>query len=73
MNPIICCSFDVVVATVDPVDAFGLNVKRDTRWPSQFGPNDAIAVGAVHEGSLQTWLSIDSLPICEEHIPVKGG
>lgn len=73
MNPIICCSFNVVVATVDPVDALGLDVQRDTRRPSQFGPNDAIAVGAIHEGSLQTWLSIDSLPICEEHIPVKGG
>lgn len=73
MKPIICCCFNVVIATVDPVDAPGLDVQGDARRPSQFGPNDSIAVGAIHEGPLQAWLSVYGLPICEEHIPVKGG
>lgn len=73
MKAIICCSFNVVIATVDPVDALGLNVQCDTSWPSQFTPNYSITVGAIHEGPLQAWLSIQRLPICEEHIPVKGG
>lgn len=70
---IICCRFNVVITTVNPVDALCLNVQCDTRWPSQFAPNDSIPIGAIHEGTLQTWLSIQSFPICEEHIPVKGG
>lgn len=73
MKAIICCSFNVVIAAVNPVDALRLNVQCDTSWPSQFSSNDSITVGAIHEGSLQAWLSIQCLPICEEHIPVKGG
>lgn len=58
MKPFICGSFNVVVATVDPVDALGLDVQCDTGRPSQFGPNDSIPVGAIHEGSLQARLAI---------------
>lgn len=63
MKAIICCSFNVVIATVNPVDALGLDVQRNTSWPAQFTPNDAMTVGAIHEGSLQAWLSILRLPI----------
>lgn len=73
MKAIVCCSLNVVVATVNPVDALGIDVQCDARRPSQFGPDNSIPVGAVHEGSLQARLAIYSLPICEEHIPVKGG
>lgn len=73
MKAIICCCFNVVIATVNPVDTLGLNVQCDSSWPPQFAPNDSITVGAIHEGPLQAWLPIQCFPICEEHIPVKGG
>lgn len=63
MKAIICCSFNVVIATVNPVDALGLDVQCDTSWPAQFTPNDPMTVGAIHEGPLQAWLSIQRLPI----------
>ena len=70
VEAIICCRFDVVIATVNPVDALGLNVHCETSWPAQFTPNNAVTVCAVHESPLQAWLSIQRLPICEEHVPV---
>lgn len=63
MKAIICCSFNIVIATVNPVDSLGLDVQCDTSRPAQFTPYDPITVGAIHEGSLQAWLSIECLPV----------
>lgn len=73
VEAIVCCSFDVVIATINPVDAFGLYVQCDTSWPAQFIPYDPITVCAIHERPLQAWLSIQCLPVREEHVAVKEG
>lgn len=73
VKAIIRCSFNVVIATVHPVDALGLDVQCDTSWPAQFTPNDPITVGAVHESPLKAWFSIQRLPVGEEHVPAKEG
>ena len=71
MKAIICCCFNVIIATVNPVDALGLQVQCDTGWPAQFAPDDAIAVGAIHIGPLQPRLSVQRIPVREEHKPEK--
>lgn len=71
MKPIICGGFNIVVAAVDPVDSLGINIQCDPCWPAQFSPDDPIAIGAIHVSPLQTWLSIQRVPVWEEQEPVK--
>lgn len=72
MKAIVCRGFNIVIATVNPVYALGLDVQRDTSRPTQFSPYDPVAVGAVHVGPLQAGLSIERLPVWEEHVPGIG-
>lgn len=69
VQTLVCDGFHGVKVAVGPVDPLSDNVKGDSCWSAQSGPDQLKAVATIHKGSLQLHLFTGEAHVCEEHVP----